>query len=228
MVQALVSIFIESSLGDKRQTPTPPENSSTSRFATMKETVGSRKSPEGLQAAQHRSGLGRRQSGIDRLSDRQPTQHGRLQLREAEQSRDALRRQIAGEEPVLLPDSNIGDSSVSPKSMAVSIRKSAIWIPCSSATPSSTPMSSERADLSRIWRSKNARNRRPQEICRRQPRCFGQQQSGYQQLKVSLAEAGGQRRVASARVSEYENATSEPNPDEDPAATGNRIGPDEP
>jgi polysaccharide chain length determinant protein (PEP-CTERM system associated) len=149
VVQALVSIFIESSLGDKRQ-----DTDSARKF--LDEQI--RNYEKKLSEAENRlkdfklrnidlaSAEGK--SGIDRLSDLTTQLNmARLQLREAEQSRDALRRQIAGEEPVLLPDSNIGDSSVSSrKSMAVSIRKSAIWIPCSSATPSSTPMSSERAD----------------------------------------------------------------------------------
>jgi polysaccharide chain length determinant protein (PEP-CTERM system associated) len=149
VVQALVSIFIESSLGDKRQ-----DTDSARKF--LDEQI--RNYEKKLSEAENRlkdfklrnidlaSAEGK--SGIDRLSDLTTQLNmARLQLREAEQSRMRCAARLPEKNRYCcqIPIS-VTRRFPSRKSMAVSIRKSAIWIPCSSATPSSTPMSSERAD----------------------------------------------------------------------------------
>ena len=106
IVQALVSIFVESSLGDKRQ-----DTDSARKF--LEEQI--RNYEKKLEDAENRlkefklrnielaTSEGR--SGVDRLGElTNQLNRSRLELREAEQSRDALRRQIVGEEPILLPD----------------------------------------------------------------------------------------------------------------------------
>ena len=115
VVQALVSIFVESSLGDKRQ-----DSDSARKF--IEEQI--RNYEKKLQDAEGRlkdfklrnielqASEGR--SSVDQLSALSNELNGsRLALREAENSRDAMRRQIIGEEPVLLPESSGTDSSVS-------------------------------------------------------------------------------------------------------------------
>ena len=53
-------------------------------------------------------------SSIDRLGEIATLfEKSKLELREAENSRDALRRQIVGEEPVLLPEAPGADASIS-------------------------------------------------------------------------------------------------------------------
>lgn len=106
VVQSLASIFVESSLGDKRK-----DTDSAKKFIDDQIQVYQKKLEEAesrlkefklknisLQTSEGKDYFGR-MSEIAALLER-----SRLELREAENSRDALKRQIAGEEPVLLPD----------------------------------------------------------------------------------------------------------------------------
>lgn len=115
VVLALTSIFVESSLGNKRQ-----DSDSARKF--IDDQIHAYESK--LEEAENRlkdfklrniDVLGSEgKSNIDRLSDvAAMLEKSRLELREAENSRDALRRQIVGEEPVLLPESLGADAGIS-------------------------------------------------------------------------------------------------------------------
>src|SRR6185369_4182036 len=115
VVQALVSIFVESSLGDKRQ------DSDSARKFIDEQIKGYEKKLQDAEARLKDFKLrnielqtGEGKSSVDRLSDlTMELGRSRLALREAENSRDAMRRKIIGEEPVLLPESPGADSGVS-------------------------------------------------------------------------------------------------------------------
>ena len=107
VVQSLVSIFVESSLGGKRK-----DSDSAKKFIDdqiknyekkLEEAEGRLKDFKlrnlALTTADGKDYYGRVGDISTQLSQ------ARLELREAENSRDALKRQILGEEPVLLPDS---------------------------------------------------------------------------------------------------------------------------
>src|SRR5574340_532680 len=108
VVQSLTSIFVESSLGDKRK-----DSDTARRFIEDQIKIYEKK----LEEAENRvkefkiknMGLtGGAQSGdyFSRISQvSSQLNQARLELREAENSRDALKRQLEGEDPVLLPDS---------------------------------------------------------------------------------------------------------------------------
>lgn len=115
VVQSLASIFVEASLGDKRK------DSDTAR-KFIEEQI---KIYEGkLQEAENRLkefklknlslNIGEGKDYFARMGELNlQLNQARLELREAENSRDALKRQLAGEDPVLLPDSPELASSVS-------------------------------------------------------------------------------------------------------------------
>jgi len=103
VVQSLVSIFIESNLGDARK-----DSESARKFLEEQITTYEKK----LEDAEARlkefklRNLGT-QEGKDHFTRMTETgallEQSKLALREAEQSRDALRRHMLGDEPVLLP-----------------------------------------------------------------------------------------------------------------------------
>lgn len=110
VVQSLTSIFVESSLGDKRK------DSDTAKKFIDDQIRGYEKK---LEEAEVRlkdfklrnieTQISDGKSGIDRFSDiSAQLANARLALREAENSRDALKRQIAGEDMVMLPDNSGG------------------------------------------------------------------------------------------------------------------------
>jgi polysaccharide chain length determinant protein (PEP-CTERM system associated) len=114
VVQSLTSIFVESSLGDNRK-----DADSAKRFIEDQIAVYQKK----LEEAENRlkefklrhigveSGEGR--DYFSRMGELNTAlNQARLELREAENSRDALKRQIAGEEPVLLADTPDAASGV--------------------------------------------------------------------------------------------------------------------
>jgi polysaccharide chain length determinant protein (PEP-CTERM system associated) len=106
VVQSLASIFVESSLGDKRK-----DTDSAKKFIDDQIQVYQKKLEEGenrlkefklknlaMQSSDGKDYFGR----ISELSS--ALERSKLELREAENSRDAIKREIIGEEPVLLPD----------------------------------------------------------------------------------------------------------------------------
>ena len=115
IVQSLVSIFVESSLGGKRQ-----DSDSARKFIEEQirnyekklEEAENRLKDFKLRNIEMQTADGK--SSIDRLGEIATMfEKSKLELREAENSRDALRRQIVGEEPVLLPESPGADASIS-------------------------------------------------------------------------------------------------------------------
>lgn len=208
VVQALVSIFIESSLGDKRQ-----DTDSARKF--LEEQI--RNYEKKLEDAENRLkefklrnidlAASEGKSGIDRLGDLSTQlSNAKLQLREAEQSRDALRRQIAGEEPVLLPDSVGGDSSISLPEIdgRIDTQKRNL----DSLLQRYTEQHPDVVGTRRLI--KDLEEQKRQEIVARKkyaaanPGASVSNNPVFQQLKVSLAEAEANAASLRARVSEYE------------------------
>lgn len=112
VVQAFVSIFIDSSLGDKTR-----DSDSARKF--IDEQI--RNYEKKLQEAEERLRdfklknielqVGEGKSTVDRVADiSNELSRSRLALREAENSRDALRRQIAGEDPLQIPSGAVGEA----------------------------------------------------------------------------------------------------------------------
>ncbi|WP_263771502.1 XrtA system polysaccharide chain length determinant [Propionivibrio soli] len=106
VVQSLASIFVESSLGDKRK-----DTDSAKKFIDDQIIVYQKKLEEAenrlkefklrnisMQTSDGKDYFGR----IGEVSA--ALERSKLELREAENARDSLKRQIVGEEPVLLPD----------------------------------------------------------------------------------------------------------------------------
>ncbi len=106
VVQSLASIFIESNLGAKRK-----DSDSAKKFIDEQIKVYEKKLEEAedrLKEFKVRNLTSNESLDKDyftRLSElTAQLNRSRLELREAENSRDALKRELAGEEPILLPD----------------------------------------------------------------------------------------------------------------------------
>lgn len=106
VVQSLTSIFVESNLGEKRK-----DSDSAKRFIDDQiksyekrlEEAENRLKEFKIRNLGSNEGLGK--DYFVRLSDlTSALNQARLELRENEQSRDALKRELAGEDPVLLPE----------------------------------------------------------------------------------------------------------------------------
>ena len=104
VVQSLLAIFVESSLGDKRQ---------DSRTAVKFVDQQIQRYEESLQAAENRlkefklknMGVAGREDYYGRLSQLQSSiENARLEMQAAEQARDAYKRELAGETPTFLPE----------------------------------------------------------------------------------------------------------------------------
>lgn len=208
VVQALVSIFIESSLGDKRQ-----DTDSARKF--LEEQI--RNYEKKLESAENRLkefklrnielATSEGKSGVDRLSDlTNQLSAARLQLREAEQSRDALRRQIAGEEPVLLPDSSVGDSNVSLPEIdgRIDTQKRNLDTLLQRYTEQHPDVVGARRLIKDLEEQKRQEIQARKKYAAANPGASVSNNPVYQQLKVSLAEAEANAASLRARVSEYE------------------------
>jgi protein tyrosine kinase modulator len=114
IVQSLLTIFVEGGLGDKKQ-----DSSSAIRFIDEQIKSYEEKLITGennLKAFKQKNIGMMPQQGSDYYSQLSRAEEDlnktRLDLREAEQARDAIKRQISGDEPVLLVDQDESASSV--------------------------------------------------------------------------------------------------------------------
>lgn len=146
-------------------------------------------------------------SSVDQLSALSNELNGsRLALREAENSRDAMRRQIIGEEPVLLPESSGTDSSVSLPEIDGRIDSQKRNL--DNLLQRYTEQHPDVVGARRLI--KDLEDQKRQELIARKKFAAANPGSSvsnnpvYQQLKVSLAEAEANVASLQARVAEYE------------------------
>jgi len=208
VVQALVSIFVESSLGDKRQ-----DTDSARKF--IEEQI--RNYEKKLEDAENRLKEFRLRnielatadgkSGIDRLGElTNQLNSARLELREAEQSRDALRRQISGEEPVLLPETSGSESNVSLPEIdgRIDVQKRNLDSLLQRYTELHPDVMGARRMIKDLEEQKRHELQARKKFAAANPGSSVSNNPVYQQLKVSLAEAEANTASLRARVSEYE------------------------
>lgn len=208
VVQALVSIFVESSLGDKRQ-----DSDSALKFIDEQirnyekklEDAENRLKDFKLRNVELNTGEGR--SGIDKLSElTNVLNSSRLALREAENSRDALRRQIIGEEPVLLPESSSSDSGISLPEIdgRLDVQKRNLDNLLQRYTDQHPDVIGARRLIKDIEEQKRQELLARKKFAAANPGASVSNNPVYQQLKVSLAESEANVASLRARVSEYE------------------------
>jgi len=211
VVQSLTTIFVESSLGSKRS-----DTDAARKFIDEQIAVYQKK----LEEAENRlkqfklqniemgldkdGGVGARISELSLQSGQ-----ARLELREAENSRDAIKRQIAGEEPVLLPDVPGTESSVSIPDLdgRIDTQKRNLDALLQRYTEGHPDVVGTRRII------KDLEEQKRQEIAARKKAAAANPAAvpsvnanpAYQQMKVSLAEAEATVAALRVRVAEYES-----------------------
>ncbi|MDR2839059.1 MAG: chain length-determining protein [Azonexus sp.] len=208
VVQGLVSIFVESSLGNKRQ-----DSDSARKFIVdqirnyeTKLTEAENRLKEfklrniDLQTADGKNSMDRLSELTGLLST------SRLALREAQNSRDSLRRQIAGEEPVLLPENPGSDSGVSLPEIdgRIDTLKRNLDTLLQRYTEQHPDVVSARRLIKDLEEQKSKELLARKKFAAANPGSAISNNPVYQQLKISLAEADANVASLQARVSEYE------------------------
>lgn len=210
VVQSLTSIFVESSLGDKRK-----DSDSAKQFIDEQVKSYEKKLEEAetrlrdfkLRILDLRLGDGK--GLMDRISEvSAQLSKARLELREAENSRDAMRRQIAGEEPVLLPDTPGSESSVSIPEIdgRIETQKRNLDALLQRFTDQHPDVVGTRRVIKELEEQKR------QEIITRKKAAMANPGASpananpvYQQMKVSLADTEATIASLQARVAEYDS-----------------------
>lgn len=209
VVQSLTTIFVESSLGSKRSDTDAALKFIDEQIATYQkklEEAENRLKEFKLKNIEmnldRNGGFGAR---LTELSTQ--LNQARLELREAENSRDALRRQLAGEEPVLLPEMPGTESIVSiPEIDArIDLQKRNLDALLQRYTDQHPDVIGTRRIIKELEEQKR------QEIAARKKAAAANPTAAsvnanpaYQQLKVSLAEAEANVAALRVRVNEYE------------------------
>lgn len=210
VVQSLTTIFIESSLGTKNS-----DADSARKF--VEEQI--RSYQQKLEEAEARlkdfklrnidMQLGSGKASTDRIADiSSQLNQARLQMREAEFSRDAIKRQLAGEEPVLLPDVPGMESSISIPEIdgRIEAQKRNLDVMLQRFTEQHPDVAGARRVI------KDLEEQKRQEIMARKKAAESNPvvrslnaNPAYQQMKVSLTEAEAMVAALQARVAEYDS-----------------------
>jgi polysaccharide chain length determinant protein (PEP-CTERM system associated) len=209
VVQSLVSIFVESSLGDKRK-----DSNSAKQFIEEQLKAYEKK----LEEAENRLKefklrnidlqLGEGKGLTQRISDiSQELAKARLELREAQNSRDAMRGQIAGEVPVLMPDTPGADSTGSLPEIdgRIEAQKRNLDALLQRFTDQHPDVVGTRRVIKELEEQKRKEIiARKKEAAANPAASSANANPAYQQMKVSLAESEGIVASLTVRVAEYE------------------------
>ncbi len=208
VVQSLVSIFVESSLGDKRK-----DTDSAIKFIDDQIQVYQKK----LEDAENRlkefklknialqTGDGKDYFG--RISEVSAAlASSKLELREAENSRDALKRQLLGEEPVLLLDTPEMTSAISIPEIdgRIDVLKRNLDGLLQRFTEKHPDVIGTRRMINELEEQKRAEIAARQKVAPTNPASLTNNNPVYQQLKVSLAESEATVASLTVRVAEYQ------------------------
>lgn len=208
VVQALVSIFVESSLGNKRQDSDSARkfiDEQIRNYETKLQEAETRLKDFKLRNVELQTGEGK--TSFDRLSDLSVLLNtSRLELREAQNSRDSLRRQIIGEEPVLLPESSGADSGISLPEIdgRIDTQKRNLDALMQRYTEQHPDVVGTRRLIKDLEEQKREELLARKKFAAANPGSAVSNNPVYQQLKVSLAESEANVASLQARVSEYE------------------------
>ncbi len=208
VVQSLVSIFVESGLGEKRK------DSDTARkfiddqirsYEKKLEEAEARLKDFKLRNIDIQTADGK--LGTERLGDvSAQLARARLDLKEAENSRDAIRRQIVGEDPIMLPDH--GGSNAGVSIPEIDGRIDAMKRNLDTLLQRYTEQHPDVLNTRRLI--KDLEDQKTQEVSARKkaaasnPAAAVSTNPVYQQLKVSLAESEATVASLRTRVAEYE------------------------
>ena len=209
IVQSLLSIFVESSLGDKRQDSDSARKFIEEQIRTYEkklEEAESRLKDFKLRNLEMQTADGK--SSVDRLGDiAGMLEKSRLELREAENSRDALRRQIVGEEPVLLPEAPGADIGISLPEIdgRIDAQKRNLDALLQKYTDRHPDVIGTRRLIKDLEEQKREEIISRQKFAALNPGSSLSSNPVFQQLKVSLGEAEANVASLHTRVSEYES-----------------------
>ena len=209
VVQSLVSIFVESGMGDKRK-----DAESARKFIEDQIRNYEKKLEEGEARLKEfkLKNMGVAEEGktyFSRMADlTAKLSDARLQLREAENSRDVLKRELSGEEaiPNLLPDASEGSSFISAPEIdsRIDALKRNLDTLLQKYTDKHPDVVGARKIIAQLEEQK-------QEDLKARQKAGGGKVAPtnanpvQQQLKISLAEAEANVAALRARVSEYES-----------------------
>ena len=202
VVQSLLTIFVESSLGDKRKDADQARRFLDDQIKSYEQKLVL--AENALKEFKQRNlgfvpGQGPGQDYYSRLAESSASlAQARLELREAENSRNALKRQISGDEPVILTDKEM---SASPEleSRIENLRKN-----LDNLRLNFTEQHPDIVGTKRVLAQLEAQ--RKEEIDAKRKSGGGiKQNATYQNLQLTLAESEANVAALQVRVSEYEN-----------------------
>jgi len=209
VVQGLVSIFVDSSLGNKRQDSDSARKfieDQIKNYEIKLQEAENRLKQFKLRNIDMQTAEGK--TSFDHLSDLTTMLNtSRLALREAQNSRDSLRRQIVGEEPVLLPENPGGGSSgVSLPEIdgRIDTQKRNLDALLQRYTEQHPDVIGTRRLIKDLEEQKRQELQARKEFASANPGSSVSNNPVYQQLKVSLAESEANVASLQARVAEYE------------------------
>lgn len=211
VVQSLVSMFVESGLGDKRK------DSDTAR-KFIEEQIKSYE--QKLEEAENRLkefklrnlatvGSGGRDYFAKMTDASEQLGQARLALREAENARDTLKRQLVGEEPVLIPDNPssavLSTVSVPELDGRIEVQKKALDGLLQRFTEQHPDVVGARKMIAQLEAQKMQEVQARKKLAPVSSGASLGSNPVFQQLKMSLAEAEASVASLKARVTEYES-----------------------
>lgn len=203
IVQSLLTIFVEGGLGDKKQ-----DSSSAIRFIDEQIKSYEEKLITGennLKAFKQKNIGMMPQQGGDYYSQLSRAEEDlnktRLDLREAEQARDAIRRQIAGDEPVLLVDQDEFPSSI--VNVELDSRIDALNKNLDTLRLNYTELHPDIISTKRLIAQLEERKKEEAKLTKHSADPGKNYSPMLQQLNVALAEAEADVASMNARVEEY-------------------------